>query len=312
LRAAVKSETNRHLLAHLPRINAGVIDLVARRELQPHVTPQLLAEIAQNQTEDEGAPTAPLLTETHRMARTLRRRAPVVRVRSRQQLREVHDELVQELNRRQPVRPAPRPFPEPPVPGVTSTTLTITPITTVAELEALGRDQHNCVATYATPIRRREVYIYRVTRGDEVCTLAIAPSSLDDWTVQQLKAVCNQEPSASTERAVRLWLARHHAARRAADPALPPVGFGPVPVPALTNGCLQIEPVTDSTGLAPLAATDCERQIVAGTMFLLRLRRGLRGGWEFERVEPVGEHRVRGETLQALADWFGRAQRHFR
>ena len=321
LRRALTAETNRRLLAHLPRINAGVIDLVAQRELQLHVTPHLLAEIAQNQNEDQGAPTAPLLTETRRMARTLRRRAPAVRVRSRQQLREVHDELVQELNRRRTAGPTVRPFPEPPVPGLTSDTLTITPITTVDELETLGREQHNCVAAYATPIYRHEVYIYRVTRGAEVCTLAIAPTSLGDWTVQQLKGVCNQDATAATDRAVRLWLARHQAARRAADPT---VALAPVPIPGMTSGSLQIEPVTNATGLEQLAASNCQRRIITGGLFIYRvtapegvctlhLRRGdLRTGWELDRVEPAGAHRVRGETLRTIADWLGRSQRRFR
>lgn len=226
LRRALRQEAVRALLAHLPRINAGVMDLVAIPGAPRGLTPQLLAEVAQCREEDEAGTMAPLLEDARRMAGLLQRRRELERVRTRQRLRQLHDELTEEYNRRQQIRRSGRGFPPPPIPGMTSPAIRIVPITTPEALRALGREQHNCVASYAAQVFRGQTYIYRVQCGTEVCTLALERTRDGGWRFQDLKGVCNRPPSSNASRWVRLWLSGEHLHPPPTEPAAAPLFAG--------------------------------------------------------------------------------------
>jgi hypothetical protein len=224
LRRALRLEAVRALLAHLPRINGGALDLIAQPAVQRPVTPQLLLEIATNPNEDGPATSAPVVQDMQRMARLLRRRQALAQVRTQRRLRELHDEMVEELNRqRRPARSTPD-FPPPPRPGVTTPTGSIEPIRSRHALAELGRQQHNCVASYAEGVRRGRMYIYRVIHGREVCTLALERNVYDQWLIHDLKGVCNRPASGLALRFVQDWF----LGRCRPGPVAPPA---PLPAP---------------------------------------------------------------------------------
>jgi hypothetical protein len=326
LRRSMRDENARSSLAHLPRINGGVIDLVTQRNGARTVTPQLLAEVAVNRDEDRGDTSAPVLEDAQRMARVLRRRRELEAIRTRQQLREAHDEMVREMNERKRQSRQGRPFPEPPIPGVESKTISIVPITTCEQLAELGREQHNCVASYAEAIRAGRVYIYRVACGTEVCTLSVQRNGPDRWTAQEMRAVCNQNASLKAWRFVYDWIAGQDLSVTEAEATPAPAvedGLPVVPLRGVTREGFEVIPVTTLAGLMELSLGDYRRAILDGRMYAFRvnsvegiaavlIRRGRGVMWELARVSPAGTHSVRGETLQAVSDWLRLAQRVYR
>ena len=92
-------------------------------------------------------------------------------------------------------------LPSPPLRG----TRDITPILTAAALFEEGRDQNNCVATYAERVRRRTTFIYRVLRPERA-TLSIVRGEDGDWRIDELECRSNTEVSAITRQSVESWL----------------------------------------------------------------------------------------------------------
>jgi len=329
LRRSLRDETVRSLLAHLPRINGGVMDLITRRDGTRNVTPQLLAEVAQNRQEDGIETSAVLLEDARRMARLLRRQQELERIRTRQQLRELHDEMVHDYMQRRQTRAAQQLFPPPPIPGKTTEAGSIIPITTREQLVKLGREQHNCVASYASQILHGRVYIYRVTCGTEVCTLSLEWHKDGRWELQQIKTVCNREPSLAATALVEDWLRGEGVAREtglapeavapAEPPAMPPA-FPNAPLPGTTENHFAVTAVASVADLPELGLDGFHTEFLCGRicvyqvnspegLFAVMLRRDDGRPWRLERVVPLGSQPLRGETIQAVADWLQRAQR---
>ncbi|MCX7887791.1 MAG: hypothetical protein N3B01_11145, partial [Verrucomicrobiae bacterium] len=99
-RRALGDESVRALLAHLPRINTGVIELATLPGAPRRIAPQLFAEVAQQTDDEAAAAVAALLRDTYRLAAALQRRQELRQVRSSAQLRQLHDTLVQDYNQR--------------------------------------------------------------------------------------------------------------------------------------------------------------------------------------------------------------------
>ena len=156
------------MLAHLPKLNAGVLAIVVDPQLRAASTPQLLAEIADVDAEKYSAATAALLDQTIRMTFTIRPQRGTPRIQSRERLQAMHDEVSVEYRRHNPPVEESVALPRAPLRG----TPDIIPIHTVGELIAEGRDQDNCVATYIDQVRKRRVFIYRVLKPERA-TLSI-------------------------------------------------------------------------------------------------------------------------------------------
>ncbi len=208
LRRAVADPDIRSMLAHLPRINAGVIALVATPTLRASVSPQLLNAVADSVDEVSQESTAELLRDTLEMYILLQRTDRPPRFFSHQRIREKHDDLVTEIIRHGTHRQIQGRFPRPPISGVYETDKQITPVCTMETLSALGREQHNCVGAYRDRILQGSVYIYRVCVNGEVCTLSLLKDGNNYYRLSELKAACNREPSTATQSAVRHWLER--------------------------------------------------------------------------------------------------------
>ena len=93
------------------------------------------------------------------------------------------------------------PLPPPPIQGTDN----IVPLVTVSQLRAEGREQKNCVGSYAKRVLvHRNIYIYRVVKPER-CTLSV---DLKDgkWRIDQLYQSCNRIPSPDTRAEIVKWL----------------------------------------------------------------------------------------------------------
>jgi len=209
LREAVKHGEVVPLLAHVAVINAGVLALVSDADLLASVTPALLAEVAQSPEEMEMPQAVHLVREILNLRRELGRADTLPKVRSVEQARRKHQELVTELFRfrqRQEAERTARLLQEeqlsaPPLPG----TVDIVPLSRASELREEGATQHHCVGSYAATVRRGECYIYRVL-APERATLSLVRGADGCWQIEQLNLARNRPVALSTRKAVQDWL----------------------------------------------------------------------------------------------------------
>lgn len=205
LREAVRDPALAGALAHVGRINAGVMRLALDPELRAAVAPRLLEEVGQTRTEDRRPHVYRLLEDTLGLRRELALPGAPPRFAGLEELRAHHDELVDRLVAARPPRPPAnrrRPFPPPPVPG----TETIVPLLRAVDLVEEGRRQHNCIATYARRVRAGTCFVYRVLAPTRSTLTLVRRRGL--WTLGDLLAARNRPVSLATENAVDLWLHR--------------------------------------------------------------------------------------------------------
>lgn len=203
LRAALRDEAATRVLSHAPRINAGVLGLVADAELRHAATPKLVAEVASSAAEKYRAATAGMLADLLAMKQQLARRNVPPSFSSIARLREIHGELSAEFCQLCRDDERATRFPRPPLPG----TPDIVPLRTPLELVNEGASQTNCVASYIPRVAAGEVYIYRVQRPERA-TLSIVPSPDGAWEIDQLLLAANRPVGAATDYLVRAWLDR--------------------------------------------------------------------------------------------------------
>ena len=197
LRDAVAVPEIARSLWHVPRVNRDVVALVSMPFLwEEGITPNLMAEVGKDTSNDTRPHTAWLLRDVLGMFRHLGRTG-CPRFRSVAEIQSLHDELV-EASLRRPfwTSPTSDPFPPPPVPGSKD----IVPLTDARALYEEGKEQHNCVASYADRVVRGEVYIYRVLHPERA-TLSIRRSGRR-WVLDHLKVACNRKPQYDTYEAV--------------------------------------------------------------------------------------------------------------
>ena len=201
LRAALENPEVAKALAHLPRLNAGVIAIALHAGLLAASTPKLLTEIAATGPEKYRACTADLLDDTLRMLRSVHPDRGTPKVQSIARLREMHDAISVEYLRLKNPRLRDFRLPRPPLRG----TPEIVPICTVEELIHEGNSQNNCVATYAERVQYGGIFIYRVLKPERA-TLSIVESADGDWQIGELKRRSNTPVSRITKQLVEGWL----------------------------------------------------------------------------------------------------------
>lgn len=197
---------------HLPRLGTGVAAVAAEPGLLQCCSPALLAEMAESKEELYAAPTAARLEDLLEMGRTLGEDRPAP-FRDRSQVHASHRALLQRYQehlRQAGTRTvAGSRFPLPPVPG----TQTIQPLQSEQELVAEGREQDNCVATYAARVRAGTHYIYRLT-WPQRCTLSIVRDHEGEWVRRELEISGNRPASPQARQTVDSWLNRHRRRRK--------------------------------------------------------------------------------------------------
>ena len=326
-RILVDGET-REMLAHLKKINAGVIDLVSSIQLRKAITPQLLNAVADSDEELSDSETAPLLKDTLKMRSMLRRKDRLQPFASRRRIVEIHDELVLELNTRGNLRSSSKAFPPPPIMGWQRPGEQISAIRTIEELQAHGRKQRNCCRSYEDRLKRGTVWLYRVEVQGEVCTLSLIKNGAGGYKIGEFKAACNGTPSAMTQFVVRRWLNSDDYAGQlnlvGARRSMP--HNRPLPSAPLSGGSsdkLQIEPVCDRATLRTLLGNQtavewyCDRArrsrehfykaVTPQASHLVAIQRIL-GGFRIKEVRRVGGGSMDGESLNALGKWLGQGK----
>lgn len=330
LRRILVEDNTREMLAHLRCINGGVIDLVSSPQLRSATTPRLLHAVAECADEVERAETATLLRDTLKMRSMLRRKDPLRPFASRHRVLEAHDELVSELNSRGIRAFSRRSFPPPPFPAWDKPGEKIIPIRSAEALQALGREQHNCVSSYRDKILKGSVFVYRVEVQGQVCALSLVPDGKGGHRIGEFQSSCNQPPSELARFVVRRWLGRDHS------PCLP-LGAGPsrvdrsLPPPPFAGATLkdgaQVSPVRDYGSLLELVgnptAADfaCDsgrrkhehyyRLTTADGQHLVTMRRHS-SGYRLQSIRRADGAAVRGELLVAVSDWLGKVQGRYR
>lgn len=230
VRRLLRNADRAAFLAHLPKVNVGVLLLLDSDEGERLATDSLCREVADQRAEDHEPDTLMLLQDLGRMAVILRR--PLDRYRSIAAVRHDHAEMVHQMNQRpraplrqEPVVHRPVPitrvttgdiFPPPPFPGLEDGS--ITPLTSSSALDKEGEAMHHCVAAYGPLVQMGSLYIYRVLRPQR----ATVELRMDgrEWQLGQLKGRDNREVSDGTRQAVVAWLAqaRRYVARSSHSP----------------------------------------------------------------------------------------------
>ena len=210
LRNALNDENIYQHLTHVPRINKGVLRLLAP-DLFSHITPNLLAQVGADKREDNRPSSAYMLLDILRIIQLVRPDLQrTFSFKNKHKLAIVHDEWVRKLNAigysLYESRYCNLEFP--PMPDLwcpDGSLLTIQPMKTPKDLISLGREQNNCVASWAYRVANRECYIYRVMAKYEIATLAICKSQ-NHWHVMELLAENNNPASDETWGLVKEWL----------------------------------------------------------------------------------------------------------
>lgn len=198
-------------LHHLSSINAGVVEILLNPRAAQAATPQLLAEVAGDSSENYRGRVVHLITSTLRMQDELRAGQRCETFLNLSRLHAVHEEVAENYRRR--VRQlieanacGPACFPAPPVPGIPGQ---IEPISSPSDLVDEGEMQGNCVASYVDRVRGGNVYIYRVLRPERATLSLARRNPHNDWEIDELESRFNTDVSAETEEFIQAWLERH-------------------------------------------------------------------------------------------------------
>jgi hypothetical protein len=232
------------LIAHLTRINAGVLALVATGQIAGLITPQLLTEVAENEDEFTMPLTADLLLDGLSVFRGMDPQGFIQPLTRMEQVRRFQENARAEfeafLRRREEARLAAERAREQraaelragqarqwaaaqqaryendrrlhaeavkkpfPSPPVPGTA-DIVPLQSADELKAEGVEQRNCVGSYVLSVIEGRKYIYRVL-APQRATLAICRGPDGCWRRSELKAGRNKSVQYRTVCAVERWL----------------------------------------------------------------------------------------------------------
>ncbi len=190
------------LLAHTPKINFGTMELILTPHFRPALTPKLLEEVAVDPKEKYRGTVAALLRDIVAMKFELEDERPLPGLPSVARVRELHAEISVDFQKLESLRKAHGPLPLPPLPGIKDR---IIPLRTKTELVAEGRQQKNCVASYAAEVVAGNCLIYRVLYPKRA-TLCIRRGPSGNWRISELEASCNRDVDSATREFVKQWL----------------------------------------------------------------------------------------------------------
>ncbi len=193
------------LLSHVPAINLGVMELILTPHIRAALTPGLLEEVAADTREKYRGTTAGMICNTVAMREELDDARPIPGIKSIAQLRRYHAETVADYQKLDDLRKEHGIMPPPPLTGIKEK---IIPLRTHAELVAEGREQKNCVASYAFGVAVGRCFIYRVLYPSRA-TLCIRQQSDGNWGISELEASCNRKVESATQEFVKQWLEQY-------------------------------------------------------------------------------------------------------
>jgi len=208
LRKLLRNTAAYKVLTHLPRINAGVLECLARRSKRQLCTWPLLVEMGQSRADDTvGIATVDLhvvQASANRLGCCVGRLKPL---RSLAQLKARRDELEEAVYSlaHEGVE-----FPPPPLRGLAGR---IEPLRTPAELWIEGQDMKHCAADHVHDVAEGTAYVYRVVGCEEddidrATLMIVRGQTPSGWRVGELRRACNAVAvSPATEYTVQQFLA---------------------------------------------------------------------------------------------------------
>ncbi len=204
LRQAMADSFTLKLLAHLPRINRGVVRIVSDSSLVQVATPNLLIQVGLSRKEDKCARTAyhvkKLLEFLDRNGRDISN----LRIPSIGHLQERYAWLQALIKHREAVGNLQYDFPPPPLPG----TEEIVPITNLEALALEGQEQKHCILRCTAGVHSGKAYIYKVL-GENRATVLIRPEHREHrttWFLCDCRGTANSRPGSTTLRKIETWL----------------------------------------------------------------------------------------------------------
>jgi hypothetical protein len=213
-RVWLRDENVRQRLAHLHVINSAVLRVLEDGTLR-HLTPAALVRLSQAADETAAEHAARRLAEVVCLWDLVRPTCQLPRFGRAECIERANIQVRRDVIKLRAVDSSV--FPPPPVPG----TATIVPITTKAMLIEEGYLQKNCAGDSVITAARGKLAFYRVLEPQR-CTLSLRKKG-GHWSIHQLQAACNTDPSAEAGRVVRTWLreARLGVAPPATAPEVP-------------------------------------------------------------------------------------------
>ena len=191
------------LLAHVPAINLGVMELILTPHIRRALTPRLLEEVAADKKEKYRGAVAAMLRDIVAMEDELRDDYRLPALTSVRRLKQLHAEVSEEFRKLETLRKVHGRLPLPPLPGTKGR---IVPLRSQSDLVAEGREQKNCVASYTAQVVAGDCYIYQVLYPSRA-TLCIRRMNDGNWGIAELEASCNRTVPLATRAFVKEWLA---------------------------------------------------------------------------------------------------------
>jgi hypothetical protein len=194
--------TSSKLLAHVPSINLGVMELILTARVRQVLTPTLLEEVAADPKEKYRGRVAAMICDTLVMRDELGDDRPLAALTSVARIQQLHANLSIDFQKLESLRQVHGSLPLPPLPGIKGR---IIPLYNQTELVAEGREQKNCVASYTASVVAGNCYIYRVLHPSRA-TLCIRRQADGNWGISELEASCNRKADMATRDFVNEWL----------------------------------------------------------------------------------------------------------
>lgn len=194
------SDPTRKCLAHVSRVNCGVIHLLTSR-FAPYLSPPLLEDVGRMRSCDHsGQDIHRMVEDTWAMHRDLGRAFPILE--SHDHLMGLHDGSIDRIRARGPRVNCP--FDPPPIEEIEG----LQAIRDARTLWMEGDQMRHCVGSFKHDVLAGNVYVYRVLkgRGRKRCTLAIRRGRRGRWEIHELRARCNAPPGAAARAFVAAWL----------------------------------------------------------------------------------------------------------
>jgi hypothetical protein len=202
LRTILADPDMARMLAHLPRLNAGVLALVIDPDVRPCLTHGLLEDVALDTGEDGFARTAFDMSTYAESWRYCRPGIPIPTIRNREDLAAIIE------NRRDILRNVDAELlltarlPGPPIPGNAQ----IEPLLYPDLIALEGKQQNNCLVhgDWVRKVLQQKVYLYQLN-FPERATFSIECSN-GRWTLGDVRCESNRPASAATRIFLRNWL----------------------------------------------------------------------------------------------------------
>ncbi len=203
LRDAFRCPEAAELLRHAPKLNRSAIRLISDARLRPHVTPGFLEDVARDRLGLLHWGAAYTLTDLIQMYTAARPGEPPPRMESTRQLREMHDELVAQVNHEGTfLRERDLVFPPPPIPG----TEDIVALTSVEALVEEGRDRAHCVGSYGRRVASGDCFCYALLRPERGTICIHRAGAEGRWMLQDARGRANRRLRPETMRVIERWL----------------------------------------------------------------------------------------------------------